>query len=103
MRNYNRIKYIGLFVGLLALPIIPLLFDKTHLDNNSSVCLSVLLFDLECYGCGMGRALWHLLHLDYEAAKIYNPLSFVVFPLLVFSWVKELQQLRKKIRENRFN
>jgi hypothetical protein len=42
------------------------------------------VFHVRPYSSGMMRALSSLLHLDVEAAWRFNPLAFVVLPLLLF-------------------
>lgn len=73
------------FVTLLILP-------ATYFDTGRATCVSVLLFDIECYGCGMTRAIQHLLHLDFEAAYQFNKLSFIVLPLSVIMIAWELKR-----------
>ena len=62
------------------------------------MCLSKVLAGIECYGCGMTRAIMHLIHLDFKEAYQYNKLSFVVFPVLTFlvyqNLVKEVKYAR---------
>ncbi len=85
-KNESKLKRVltyGLFLGLLILSIVLLLLPKDYFDSGQSVCLSVVLFNLECYGCGMTRAIQHLIHFDFSAAYAFNKLSFIVFPLLV--------------------
>ena len=69
-----------------------------YFDEGESICISKLLAGMECYGCGMTRAIMHLIHLDFEEAYQYNKLSFIVFPLLSFlagqSFVKELKYIK---------
>jgi len=69
-----------------------LLLPSTFFDNGDSVCISVVVFDRECYACGMTRALQHLLHLDFVIAYEYNPISFLALPLLVFIYLKEIKK-----------
>ena len=73
---------------LVALPIVLLVLPKDFFDHGPSLCLSQLLFHIECYGCGMTRACMHLIHLDFEEAFAYNMISLVVFPLLCVIWVQ---------------
>ena len=54
------------------------------------MCLSRVFFDLECWGCGMTRALKHLICLDFETAWGFNKLSFLVLPILALGWGKEI-------------
>jgi len=59
-------------------------------DKGDSICFSVMLFDTECYGYSMTKALMHLIHFDCPKAIGYNKLSVLVFPLLVMLWMKLL-------------
>lgn len=89
-KNYKKvINYIKI-IGLVAIPLTLFFLSPSFLDNKQSICLSVFFFDQECYGCGMGRALFKIMHFEFEEAYYYNALSFIVFPLLVFVWAKEL-------------
>ncbi|WP_304582239.1 DUF2752 domain-containing protein [uncultured Alistipes sp.] len=60
--------------------------------HGRSLCLFRNLFDRPCYGCGMTRALFSLLHGDAAAAWDYNRLAFVVAPLLLYLYIKELKK-----------
>lgn len=81
---------IGLFILLIFIGITLLILPTDYFDNGQSVCLSVVLFGKKCYGCGMTRAIQHLLHFDFKGAAFYNKLSFVVLPLFIFMITKEL-------------
>lgn len=75
-------------VFYILIPAIILFLPIDYFDKSGeSVCFSVLLFDVECYACGMTSACKHLLHFDFETAFAYNMLSFVVLPLLAYLWV----------------
>jgi Protein of unknown function (DUF2752) len=74
--------------AMIVIPIILLLLPATYFDEGQSTCLSVILFDTECPGCGMTRACMHLIHFDMESAFYYNMFSFIVFPILAFLWAK---------------
>lgn len=49
-------------------------------------CPFRLFTGLDCPGCGMTRAVHHLLHLDFPATFRFNPFVFAVVPLLAFVW-----------------
>lgn len=83
--------------GLVILPVVLLSLPADFFDEGQSICISVLLADTECYGCGMTRAIQHLIHLDFRIAYAYNPLSLIVFPLLVGLWVEEVRQNMKRL------
>lgn len=80
--------------ALLLFPMVLLALPAGFFDQGQSICISKLLLDTECYGCGMTRGIMHLIHFDIEQAYAYNKLSFIVLPLLGGMWVS---MLRKEI------
>lgn len=89
----NKRKRGFAIIGLFAiLALVLLILPADYFDEGQSICVSVLLFDVKCYGCGMTRAVQHLIHLDFAAAAEYNKLVFIVFPLLVFMIMKEVYE-----------
>lgn len=87
--------------GSLALMVLALSFllylPADHFDEGQSICLSVVLFDMECYGCGMTRGIQHLIHFEFAEAWRYNKMAFLVFPLLlylIFSQIYKWHQLK---------
>ena len=74
---------------MIIIPLVLLGLPATYFDTGESLCLSKRLLDMECYGCGITRAIMHLIHLDFEQAWSYNKLSFIVFPLLAFLYAQE--------------
>jgi hypothetical protein len=79
---------ISKLIFIVLTPVILLFLPANFFDNGRSVCLSQVLFGVECYGCGMTRAIMHLIHLDFENAFAYNMLSFIVLPLLIIIWIQ---------------
>lgn len=69
---------IGIPLGILFLAVYALLFGKTP------PCMFYKLTGLLCAGCGSGRFMLALLHLDLYAAFRYNPLLFISFPFLSY-------------------
>lgn len=65
-------------------------------DNGNSICLSKTLAGMECYACGMTRAVMHFIHFDFQEAWDYNKLSFIVVPMLIPLWAKAFYELNKK-------
>lgn len=84
----HKIFKITLIIVLLLGPLILFFLPSDYFDQGQSVCLSVVFFDLECYGCGMTRALMHLIHFEFFQAYEYNKLVILVFPLLFLWWIK---------------
>ena len=94
-KNIYKI-YLGL---LILIPIILILLPPSFFDNGDSICISVLFFDKECYGCGMTRAIQHLIHLDFTNAKECNKLSFIVLPLLIMLLIKEVKRIVSELKK----
>ena len=78
------------FVFLLSIPNCLIALPENFFDTGKSICISVMIFDMECYGCGMTRAIMHIIHFDFQRALDFNRLGFVVFSLLVMLWLKLL-------------
>lgn len=96
--NFKKQLLKTYFGGLILIPIVLLVLPSNYFDNGQSVCVSVLLFDQECYGCGMTRGIQHLLHLDFLTAYEFNKLSLIVLPLLIYLWFNELIRIKKLIK-----
>jgi hypothetical protein len=94
-RYYFTLAKLALIV---LLPPVLLALPADFFDSGESICLSKVLFDFECYGCGMTRACQHLIHLDFENAFAYNMGSFIALPAVAVIWVqwffKEMRLLR---------
>ena len=90
--NYKRIFAIAKIILGITIPLVLLILPSDYFDSGSSKCLSVMLFDAECYGCGTTRAVMHLLHGDFMDAFYFNMTSFVVLPLLIYLWIKEMRK-----------
>jgi Protein of unknown function (DUF2752) len=81
----------------VATPIIFLILPADYFDSGEALCPSKRFFDIECLGCGMTRAVMHLIHFDIDSALYFNALSFVVAPVLAFFWVKWTIQAAKDV------
>ena len=78
---------------LLLIPIVLFFLPADFFDNGDSFCLSVVFFQTECFGCGMTRAIQHLIHLNFSLAYDLNKISFIVFPLLLFFYLREVNNV----------
>ncbi len=73
---------------LIVTPVIFLILPADYFNTGPVLCPSKRLFDIECYGCGMTRAIQYLIHFDFDSALYYNALSFIVAPVLAGFWIK---------------
>jgi Protein of unknown function (DUF2752) len=96
--NYKRSFAIAKIKVGIIIPLVLLILPSDYFDDGQSICLSVMLLKVECYGCGITRAIMHLLHGDFSEAYYYNVLSFIVLPLLAFLWIKGIHKSIKFVR-----
>ncbi len=78
----------SLLIILLAIPLVLLILPSHFFDSGPPSCLSVWILGKTCFACGITRGIMHLIHFDFAGAWFYNPLSFVVFPLLIWVYLK---------------
>lgn len=77
----------GVLIAVMILtPIILLILPPNYFDDGPTMCPSKRFLDFECPGCGMTRAVMHLIHFDLESALYYNSLSLIVTPVLGAWW-----------------
>jgi hypothetical protein len=74
------------------------MLPASFFDQGQVVCLSRLLFDLECWGCGLTRAVQHAIHGEWAVAYEFNRLIVIVGPLLIAVWVKYLREFFLKYK-----
>lgn len=103
-KHKQKIGYALLFL-LVSFGLYLMYLPADYFDTGEAMCLSVRFFDVECYGCGMTRAVMHLIHFEFTTAWDFNKLSFIVFPLMVCMllweiWQRFLKQDSKKNQPN---
>ena len=77
-----------------------LVLPADFFDTGRAVCLSVVLFGKTCYGCGITRAVHHLIHLEFLEAYNLNKLVVIVFPLISYLYLKEIVRVYFKMKNN---
>ena len=80
-------------IFLVVSPFVLLFLPETFFDQGDTVCLSVRFFNLECYACGMTKAILHLLNFNFDIAYNYNKLSVIVLPVLILYYLRELRRI----------
>ena len=104
MLNMTKLKKYSLTALFILLPIIGLILlilPSDYFDDGESMCVSVMLFDTECYACGMTRGIMHLIHGEFSKAYDFNILSLIVFPLIVVYYFVELVKFRKTLNKEK--
>lgn len=78
-------------VILLTIPVAMVLTPMSWLeDDGHTVCLWRNITGEDCYGCGLTRAFFSVMHLDFTAAWNYNWLVVLAFPVMAFLWARAL-------------
>lgn len=86
--------YLAFPVLLYAVPL------KAITRGGSTICLFHNIFGRDCYGCGMTRALFSLLHADIGAAWGYNRMVVIVAPLLLYLYLNEVAKTIGELRRH---
>jgi hypothetical protein len=98
MFNKKNIEYLWL-VALILFPFVLWILPSDFFDNDGFViCPSRLFFNIECFGCGMTRAVMHCHHLEFDDAVYYNRASLIVYPALIVIWFRWVFASIKKVR-----
>lgn len=92
----NKKISISIFALLCITYIVLLILPANYFDEGDSICVSVVLFDVECYGCGLTRAIQHLIHFEFQEAWEYNKLAFIIFPFAIAVILYELILMYRK-------
>jgi hypothetical protein len=82
-----RNHYIPL--GLLLFITLIILKPEFLINNQEGVsnCIHFKLFGFECPGCGLTRAIYHLIHLNFHIALLLNPTVILVFPIVILELI----------------
>jgi hypothetical protein len=89
LKNFKSFQILKI-TGVLLIPVVLYFAPLEWIKSRDSVCLFKNLTGHECYGCGMTRAILSAIHFQFENAFYYNRLFVIVFPLLIYIWVKTL-------------
>ena len=87
----NKIYAIAIGYFLIAI-----LLERFSNISITPPCLSVLLLDVKCPGCGLTRAFIHMLNLDFALAWKSNFLALIITPILLVLFILNLLQFRKE-------
>lgn len=88
-----------LFVALLIAPIVVASLPISLLERAPSVCL-IQRAGLDCWGCGITRAVVSAARGEFDRAWDYNPRVIVVAPLLLIGWARTLRAAHQRLRKD---
>jgi hypothetical protein len=92
IRAFNQISFLVILVFPFLLYLIPL----DWLNKQHTICLFKGIFGIDCYGCGITRAVLSGVQLDFDSAINYNKMVIIVLPLLIYKWLKTAISFYKK-------
>lgn len=84
----NKTNYRILWLIILLLPSILFFLPKTYFDTGKVKCIFTMITGQSCMGCGLTRACMRIIHLDFKSALEYNPMAFIVLPILIFIYLR---------------
>jgi hypothetical protein len=85
----NRLLLALYFIIPLVLFFIPL----DWLNKQHTICLVKNIFGVNCFGCGITRAVISGIQLDFDKSFEYNKMVIIVLPLLIYVWCSKLINL----------
>lgn len=88
------------FIGLVFFPILFYLVPLNWLNEQHSICLIKNIFGVECFGCGITRAIISAIQFDLKSAFHYNHLIIIVLPIFIYVWIKMVIETIKQIKKN---
>ena len=91
-RIFNKLS----FSVILVLPVLLYLVPLDWLNKQHTICLFKNIFGIDCYGCGITRAVLSGLHFNFEDAINYNIMVVIVLPLLIYIWIRITMSLYNK-------
>ena len=88
MKGFKAIstRTISTIILLFGLLIVYLLPKNFLFENKSTMCIHKILFDFDCPGCGMTRALNLALHGSFKEATSFNT-AVIPFLIVVISYL----------------
>lgn len=86
-QHFKRYFLYARLIFWVAVPVVLLALPSNFFDDGPVMCMSRLLFNLECWGCGITRGVMHFIHFEFTEAYYYNALSFIVAPMLAYQWL----------------
>jgi hypothetical protein len=84
--SYNQLYSIV----ILIMPILLYFIPVEWLNKQATICLFKNILGIECYGCGITRAIISGVQLNLRSAFQYNQMIVIVLPLLTYIWIRTL-------------
>ncbi|MFA9205521.1 MAG: DUF2752 domain-containing protein [Burkholderiaceae bacterium] len=87
----NKSKNSILLFVYIIFPYLLYIIPLDWLNKQHTICLIKNIFGVECFGCGITRAIISVVQLDFIRAIEYNKMVIIVLPLFIYEWFKNLK------------
>ena len=85
-----------LYAVVIAYFSFSIVLRKLGVIDITPPCVFTYLFSIECWGCGLTRAVIELLNMNFRLAWEYNPVVFFVLPFFVYFILIDYIKFRSK-------
>jgi hypothetical protein len=85
----NRLLLTFYFIFPVVLFFIPL----DWLNKQHTICLVKNIFGVNCFGCGITRAVISGIQLDFNKSFEFNKMVVIVLPMLIYVWYTRIKKL----------
>jgi hypothetical protein len=85
----NRLLLTFYFIVPVVLFFIPL----DWLNKQHTICLVKNIFGVNCFGCGITRAVISGIQLDFNKSFEFNKMVVIVLPMLIYVWYTRIKKL----------
>lgn len=91
--NFYTIKKYILITLYFSVPVVLFMIPLDWLNKQHTICLVKNIFGVNCFGCGITRAVISGVQLDLIKAIEYNKMVVIVLPMLIYVWFTRLKKL----------
>ena len=85
----NRLLLTFYFIVPVVLFFIPL----DWLNKQHTICLVKNIFGVNCFGCGITRAVISGIQLDFNKSFEFNKMVVIVLPMLIYVWYTRIKKI----------
>ena len=80
----------------IVFPIVLFMVPLDWLHKQPTICLVKNIFGVNCFGCGITKAVISGVQLNFTKAFEYNKMVIIVLPMLMYVWFNHLKLLVQK-------
>jgi len=84
-----------MLLGVISIPVVLFFIPMAWLEGAGTICLFKNIFGVECWGCGITRAIVSMAQLEPKKAIEYNWAVVIVFPIFCWVWIKWVIKISK--------